>query len=102
MTEYLDKQELLKVLNDRYNNMSAMPASYYAGFKYAVQLIERMQISEEVAPVIHGMWIKENQAFGRYNCSVCGAYDEDCSDYYGAHNVTGQDYCPYCGARLDL
>ena len=102
MTEYLDKQKLLMELNDKYNDRSAMPASYYAGFQYAIKLIERLHVSAEVAPVVHGMWIKEDQAYGRYKCSVCGAYDEDCSDYYGAHNVEEQDYCPHCGAKMDL
>ena len=32
MNEYLDKQNLLMAFNDKYHDMSAMPASYYAGF----------------------------------------------------------------------
>ena len=54
MTEYFDKQKLLMTLNDKYRDMSAMPASYYAGFQYAIKLIERLHASEEVAPVRHG------------------------------------------------
>ena len=49
----------------------------------------------------HGRWVCVNLAYGRYECSVCHTADEDCSDYYGAHNVTGQDFCPNCGAKMD-
>ena len=102
MTEYLDKQKLLMALNEKYQDMSAMPASYYAGFQYAIKLIERLHVSEEVAPVRHGRWIEVDPAYGIYECSACGSADENCSDYYGEHNVKRQDYCPNCGARLDL
>ena len=66
MGEYLDKQKLLMALNDKYHDMSSMSASYYVGFQYAIKLIERMQVSEEVAPVRHGRWIELNSAYGIY------------------------------------
>ena len=102
MREYLDMQKLLMALNDKYQDMSAMPASYYAGFQYAIKLIEKLHVSEEVAPVKHGKWIAVDHEYGTYMCSVCHTADSDCSDYYETHNVKEQDYCPYCGARLDL
>ena len=49
----------------------------------------------------HGRWVCVNPAYGRYECSVCNSADEDCSDYYGAHNVNTQDFCPYCGAKME-
>ena len=102
MREYLDKQKLLMALSDKYHDMSAMPASYYAGFQYAIKLIERLHISEEVTSVRHGRWIELNPAYGIYECSVCGSADGDCSDYCGTHSVKGQDWCPNCGAKMDL
>ena len=102
MREYLDKQKLLMALNEKYQDMSAMSASYYAGFQYAIKLIERLHVSEEVAPVRHGRWIEVNPAYGIYECSVCRTIDEDCSDYYGSHSVKEQNYCPYCGAMMNL
>lgn len=71
MREYIDKQKLLMALNEKYHDMSAMPASYYAGFQYAIKLIEILNVSEEVAPVRHGRWIEVNPAYGIYECSVC-------------------------------
>lgn len=101
MREYLDKQKLLMALNDKYHDMSAMPASYYAGFQHAIKLIERLNVSEEVAPVKHGKWIAVDHEYGAYMCSVCQTADADCSDYWETHNVKDQDYCPYCGAMMN-
>ena len=54
----------------------------------------------DVEPVRHGRWICR-KGYGEYECSVCHGVDSDCSDYYGAHVVTEQDYCPNCGSRMD-
>ena len=71
-----------------------------------VEIVEKFQIDrmptidpESLRP--HGRWVCVNLAYGRYECSVCHSADEDCSDYYGAHNVNTQDFCPYCGAKMD-
>lgn len=55
----------------------------------------------DVAPVRHGKWISVNMAYGEYKCSVCEGMDSDCSDYYGSHGVLNQEYCPWCGAKMD-
>ena len=55
----------------------------------------------DVAPVRHGKWISVNMAYGEYKCSVCDGMDSDCSDYYGSHGVLDQEYCPWCGAKMD-
>lgn len=57
--------------------------------------------AEDVKPVIHARWVKL-KSYGRYECSVCHGGDTDCDDYYGTHWVKDQDYCPYCGAKMDL
>lgn len=66
----------------------------------ALKKVERAP-AVDAAPVVHGRWILVDKAYGEYECSACGACDSDCSDYYGAHNVLCQDYCPNCGARMD-
>lgn len=92
MREYIDKQKLLMALNDKYHDMSAMPASYYAGFKCAIKLIERLHVSEEVAPVVHAKWMGCENKIGTYQCSNCGIY------IWGPES----HYCSYCGAKCDL
>lgn len=50
--------------------------------------------------VKHGRWIPVT-SYGCYECSVCGAMDTDCDDYYGVHRALDQNYCPDCGAKMD-
>lgn len=55
----------------------------------------------DVTPVVHGRWICINKRYGEYECSVCHGVDANCSDYYGIHTVTEQEFCPNCGAKMD-
>lgn len=98
MREYLDKQKLLMALNDKYHDMSAMPASYYAGFQYAIKLIERLHVGEEVAPAGHARWewhgpCHDSKGIFWATCSACKTRQR-LGDY--------ENYCPYCGAKMDL
>ena len=109
MREYLDKQKLLMALNDKYHDMSAMSASYYAGFKYARRLIEIATPEKDIAPVRHGNWVYDPNAIdwgmGGWICNLCGnrnnnlpILQQDCNPYLYA----GSQYCPACGAKMDL
>ena len=69
-------------------------------FKKAIKKMPKGIIAD-VAPVRHGRWICIRKGYGEYECSVCHGVDSDCSDYYGTHVVTEQDYCPNCGCRMD-
>lgn len=99
MREYLDKQKLLMALNDKYHDMSAMPASYYAGFQYAIKLIEKLHVNEEVAPVVHGKWKlcyeDDRHQIEGDECTACGF------QHYGTA-INHYCYCPACGAKMDL
>ena len=55
----------------------------------------------EINKIHHGKWEK-SKPYGTYECSCCGYFDTDCSDYYGSHSVKEQKYCPECGAKMDL
>ena len=51
----------------------------------------------DVAPVVHGYWIRHDDAdivegyyVPEYECSKCGTWKKDDSDF-----------CPDCGARMD-
>lgn len=48
--------------------------------------------TDDVAPVIHGHWIKDNDI--DYGCSVCGRRQL-------WMNATVYEYCPHCGAKMD-
>ena len=107
MREYLDKQKLLMALNDKYHDMSGMPASYYAGFQYAIKLIERLHVGEEVAPAGHAKWIDIYKNFETAECSNCHSQFEITfgSESNGAlwdGFKSFYKYCPNCGAKMDL
>lgn len=55
----------------------------------------------DVVEVRRGRWICINKIYGEYECSVCHGMDSNCSDYYGIHAVTEQEFCPSCGAKMD-
>ena len=89
MDEYIDIKALRNALYDA-------DAITMTGVKILNQFP-----SADVAPVRHGRWICIRKGYGEYECSVCHGVDSDCSDYYGTHVVTEQDYCPNCGSRMD-
>ena len=91
MSEYIDKRKLLSALNDKCYDMS-MPANYYAGFQYAVKIIEKLNVKEEVAPLVHGKWILD--AKNHCHCSRCLCRRN-------IETQIGWNYCPVCGQLLE-
>ncbi len=96
MSEYIDKRKLLSALNDKCYDMS-MPANYYAGFQYAVKIIEKLNVKEEVAPLVHGEWMRYSRTLWHY-CSVC-LEDALMSKSTGTEVLSS--FCPHCGAKMD-
>ena len=88
MSEYIKREQVLKLLesaqawgwsmNTLYEEIQALPA-------------------EDVVPVVHGRWL-ENVSFesGFWVCSNCGFV----SEAIAAHKL--YNYCPVCGAKMDL
>ena len=75
--------------------------TYEDGKIIDVHIRDTDDVVKVFVPVRHGRWIRINKSCGEYECSVCHGADSNCSDYYGTHIVTEQDYCPYCGSRMD-
>lgn len=102
MAEYIDREALLAKLHE-IGGCGAVPDTWSDGYDKGIDaaygLVQRMPTAD-VAPVVHGQWISK-KAYGRYECSVCEGADCDCSDYYGTHSVKDQEFCPWCGARMD-
>lgn len=59
-------------------------------------------IREEEGTTRHGKWTPvepDSRGFTfRFTCSVCGGY----TTYYEDANGCDYDYCPNCGAKMDL
>ena len=104
MTEYIDKEQAMMLRepskNQRYYQTDNLDDVYEQGWDDALNAIEKMPKSD-VVPIVHGRWICTNIAYGEYKCSVCEGMDTDCSDCYSNHNVLDQEYCPWCGAKMD-
>lgn len=54
MAEYIDREATVGLLENKYQDMSAMPASYYAGFQYALNMLKQIPSAADVAPVVRG------------------------------------------------
>ena len=98
MAEYIEKQTLQAKLNRK----KAGPATkrYTDGWNDAILMVKSMIHSEtaaDVAQVRHGRWVWHSEERG-YLCSECGSgcllnYE---SDWHKS------DWCPHCGAKMDL
>ena len=94
MDEYIEREALLKFIENGINNPDKKEAFGYD----AVEILEKVQYmpAADVAPVRHGRWID-----GDPYCPICrkdkfrGLDADVWADWK-------PDYCPNCGARMDL
>lgn len=101
MAEYIERKALIHHLEnciDEVNNTNG----YTEDFKTCLRLVKN-QPAADVAEVKHGKWIgKQLDNFRKYEvtCSNC--------DWIGIENYDSYDnpfefnYCPNCGANIDL
>lgn len=95
MAEYIEREALIEkckaIIQDKWNDKSA-PVSWSHAYADFIEDIEN-QPAADVAPVVHGHWIRQDESFTRFKCSnpECGI--ENCSGF--------ENYCPNCGAKMD-
>lgn len=97
MSEYIKKSA---VLNKEFEaEINTYDGEYESSVAYVVLAsdIYRMP-AEDVAPVRHGFWEPRKDAFGFVRCSVC----HECNIYNDWPDGKKWNYCPHCGAKLDL
>lgn len=101
MTEYIKREELMEfpIRRNHYDRKNGNK-HFINGIETVLEYAENLPAAD-VAPVRHGQWICIRKGYEEYECSVCHGMDSNCSDYYGSHVVTEQDYCPNCGAKMD-
>jgi NADH pyrophosphatase NudC (nudix superfamily) len=95
MTEYITKEEACKecftIQTKEYGSIEVVPVDYIASIE-----------SADVQSVKHGQWVCEfyNDVFDVYqaDCSVC---KKESTDKYDKVSES-YEYCPHCGARMDL
>lgn len=99
--EYIDREAVSEGIR-KYYYKNPPNSSYQEGFDRGLDKAQRVILDAPVADVVEvrpGKWIHpeiEDDDWGRifhkWTCSVCG--------YSVAHNPTGENYCPNCGAKM--
>lgn len=99
MAEYIEREAALSVIN-RLKSPTRSPAQNEL-IRTAQVGIDRIRAAD-VAPVRHGRWVHDyyencSEQFEIVKCTNCGH-----KAYAMAIYVRGGNYCPNCGAKMDL
>ena len=90
MADYIERETVLNALsvfNDRIHGNE----HFLNGIETAKEIVDKT-LPADVAPVAHGHWIICDRKRYLISCSNCNWI-----------NVHGKfDYCPICGAKMDL
>ena len=94
MAEYISRETMIKLVRSMAENAETN------GFMHDREVIECVMTTlvcvplADVAPVVHGHWIRQDDSFTRFKCSnpECGI--ENCNGF--------ENYCPNCGAKMDI
>lgn len=94
MSRYIDKDAIVQDMKERLNNVNHGDYIYYRfGYKLAIRYIENAP-TVDVQEVKHGKWDEIRGAYGKLE----GWIHRDC----GRMSMGKDNYCPKCGARMDL
>lgn len=84
MSEYIDRKSLI-------NHLNQSAAEYYSR---AVERVIELEPAADVAPVRRGHWKRDQD--NRPTCSEC--YEEP----YRKSDYCPPNYCPNCGAKMEV
>ena len=115
MAEYIKRKNLVdlvlsklkylgdaRIMNQNDEKVLSEIDGYEKAMKAVHELILNNDLIENIQPVKHGRWICEfyNDVFDVYqaDCSVC---KRESTDKYDKISES-YEYCPHCGARMDL
>lgn len=93
MTEYIDRGALMQfpIRRNHYDRKNGNK-HFINGIESVLEYAENLPAAD-VAPVVHGKWIREDNSLG-WVCSRCGKGINN--------NPEGIDlYCYHCGAKMD-
>ena len=94
MAKYIDKDAILQDMKKRLNNVNHGDyIDYQFGYILAIRYIENAPTAA-VCEVKHGHWDEIRGAYGKLE----GWIHRDC----GRMSMGKDNYCPKCGARMDL
>lgn len=92
--EYITKSAAIKAIGHAETIYPSYSKEFFESLRIrnaAIEAVEKIP-PEDVAPVIHGKWIF-NDDWWEFRCTNCNG---------AIGNIKKYEYCPYCGARMDL
>lgn len=98
MAEYIKREAAIDAVNDLAGK--APTCSAYEAVWKAVRVLKKIPAAD-VAPVVHGVWIRPHWKNSNYccDCSECGG-EAMHRDYQWDKNGV-YPICPNCGAKMD-
>lgn len=95
MAEYIEREAAVKVA-EKYGLANGSALGRHTGLADCIASEIADIPAADVDPVVHGRWVeKEKYTFGiMYDCSLCENRILD--------NGYPWNYCPNCGAKMDL
>lgn len=96
MDEYIDKSAVVAKIDEfvEINKAHGFPVDIF-DMEMLKKRIEQIPAAD-VAPVVHGKWLKAPYKYLVGTCSVCG-----CEPLMPSFRATPYNYCPNCGAKMD-
>ena len=95
MAEYIEKATLLnRVIIPSICSCVQGPTAERLK-KFCVDTVSNVSAAD-VAPVVHGRWLKAPYKYLVGTCSVCG-----CEPLMPSFRATPYNFCPNCGAKMD-
>lgn len=101
MAEYIGRETLRKILKDWRDAHADVDDEQGCGLLEDVIWEVDAQPAADVAPVVHGRWIRPHWKNNNYccDCSECGG--EAMHRDYQWHKNGVYPICPNCGAKMD-
>ena len=99
MAEYIEREAVEKFIEDVLNNQDVAKRFGHDAIEIMAEV--HYMPAADVAPVVHGRWIRPHWKNNHYccDCSECGG--EAMHRDYQWHKNGVYPICPNCGAKMD-